>query len=156
MIGMKIEGGAKFAKALEALPFEKQRGVLVAMLKKAAVPVKDRMGDLAPRAPGHPDMADSMTIQSVRSIDDGTELEARGLEDSEAAVAVGPSKDAFYAYFQEFGTAPHGNHPGHPPQAFARPAFDDTVDGALRSIQDDIWARLRDAAGGRSTTGRNL
>ncbi len=152
---MKIEGGQKFAKSLESLPFSKQRGVLVGMLKKAAQPVAERMKELAPVEPGKPDLKDSMVVKSVSKIDDGSELEARSLDDSEAAVAIGPSKDAFYGYFQEFGTAPHGTHPGHPPQAFARPAFDQTQDAVLRAIQDDIWAHLRNTAE-RSTGGRGL
>lgn len=154
---MKLDGGAQFAKVLESLPFSAQRGVLNAILKKAGVPVKARMEELAPKGDPHPvNISDSIVVRSVSKIDDGSELEARSLDDSEAAVAIGPTKDAFYAHFQEFGTAPHGNHPGNPPQPFARPAFDQTQDAVLRSIQDDIWARLRDAAGGRSTTGRNL
>ena len=107
MFSAKIEGGAKFAKTLEALPFAKQRGVLTKMLKKAAEPIRERMEVLAPREPGKPDLADNIVIQSVSKIDDGTEMEARSLDDSEAAVAIGPSKDAFYGSFQEFGTAPH-------------------------------------------------
>jgi HK97 gp10 family phage protein len=152
---MKLEGGQQFAKALEALPFTKQRGVLTKMLKKAAEPVRARMEALAPREPGKPDLADNMKIQSVSKIDDGSELEARSLDDSEAAVAIGPSKDSFYGSFQEFGTAPHGKHPGHPPQPFARPAFDETQDEVLRSLQDDIWAHLRNTAQ-RSPSGRGL
>jgi HK97 gp10 family phage protein len=152
---MKLEGGQQFAKALEALPFTKQRGVLTKMLKKAAEPMRQRMEDKAPREPGKPDLADNMIIQSVSKIDDGSELEARSLEDSEVAVAVGPSKDSWYAHFPEFGTAPHGNHPGTPPQPYARPAFDETQDDVLRSLQDDIWAHLRNTAE-RSPGGRNL
>ena len=155
MIGMKISGGPQFAKALQALPFNKQRGVLTAMLKKAAEPTRQRMEDLAPREAGKPDLADHILIQSVRSIDDGTELEARPLNDSEAAVAIGPAKSAFYGSFQEFGTVPHGEHPGHAPQPFARPAWDETQQTALRSIQEDIWARLRQTAE-RSASGRGL
>jgi HK97 gp10 family phage protein len=155
MIGMKISGGPQFAKALQALPFNKQRGVLVSMLKKAGEPIRERMEELAPREPGKPDLADSMVIQSVRSIEEVDELDVRKLDDSEAAVAIGPTKAAFYGHMVEFGTAPHGNHPGTSPQPFARPAFDETQNAVLRSIQEDIWARLRQTAE-RSASGRGL
>lgn len=153
MIGMKISGGPQFAKALQALPFEKSRGLLVKILKHAAEPVRERMEQLAPVEPGKPDLKDAIVVQSVRKIDDGTELEARVLDDSEAAVAIGPSKDAFYGIFQEYGVAPHGTHPGNRPQPFARPAWDEQQLTALKIVQDDIWAHLRNTAV-RSPSGR--
>ena len=153
MASQPLQGAAQFAKTMRDLDPSKVRGLKLRILKRAAAPMATRMGELAPWEPGKPDLRDSIQVQSVRSVDDPEFGGKMALAEGDAAVAVGPSKDAFYGFFQEFGVAPHGKHPGHSAQPFARPAFDETVDAALRVIQDDIWAHLRDTAT-RSGTGR--
>jgi HK97 gp10 family phage protein len=63
---------------------------------------------------------------------------------TQTAVAVGPTKDYFYGYFQEFGTAHHGAQP------WARPGFDEGKDEALAIIGREAWAAI--AAKARSVS----
>ena len=155
MASQLLQGAAQFAKTLRDLDPSKVRGLKLRILKRAAAPMATRMGELAPWEPGKPDLKDSIQMQAIRSVDDPEFGGKMALAEDDAAVAVGPSKDAFYGYFVEYGTAPHGNHPGTPAQPFARPAFDETVDASIRLIQEDIWAHLRDTAT-RSGTGRGV
>jgi HK97 gp10 family phage protein len=66
-------------------------------------------------------------------------------DEFQAAVAVGPSKLAFYGIFQEYGTVEH------PAQAFGRPAFDGSRDEALQILGEGLWQLLEDAT---NKTGR--
>jgi HK97 gp10 family phage protein len=154
-----IQGHDLFNKAMRGLDPAEARGVRVKILKHAAEPIAERMAALAPNEPGKPDLKDNIKIQAVRSVDDPDFGGTMALDEDAAAVAIGPSKDAFYGFFQEFGTAPHqqgaGEHPGHPAQPFARPAFDEKVGEALRIAADDIWAHIRNHVS-RSVTGRGL
>lgn len=149
-----FQGGDRFAKTMRALHFEDQRAAKLAMLKKAAEPIRERMEELVKIGEIAPHIVDRMIVQPIRSIDD-PDFGSVEVGESDAAVAVGPSKDFFYGGMLEFGTAPHGKHPGTPAQPFARPAFDERADAAFRSLQDDIWAQIRDSAA-RSFTGRGV
>lgn len=155
-VHLQVQGIEALKKALSALAFDDARHVKEGILKHAAEPMADRMGELAPWEPGRPDLKDSIRVQVVRSFQDA-EIGQIDLADDEAAVAVGPSKDAFYGYFQEYGVPPHGTHPGNPPQPFARPAFDETSDTALKIVADDSWAYVRKTLDRMpSSGGRNL
>lgn len=56
--------------------------------------------------------------------------------------ARGKKADTFYAAFVEFGTAPHGNHPGATPKPYMRPALDAESERALQVIANFIRHRL--------------
>lgn len=125
MITMQFEGGKELADALGQLSPRVSRKVQKEALMDAAEPMRRRMEQLAPRAPGKPDLADHMVISSER-----------GVDAQEVVVAVGPSKSFFYGSFQELGTA---HHPAHP---FARPAFDQKAESALKLFADAVWLAL--------------
>jgi HK97 gp10 family phage protein len=129
-----FEGGTELAAALRELSTRISRKVQLSALTDAAEPMRDRMESLAPRsALTKPHLAEQMTISPARG-EDGLEI----------AVAVGPSKEAFYGGLQEFGTA------NNPAQPFARPGFDSELDVALEILAAAFWREL--AARGVSRT----
>lgn len=96
--------------------------------------MRRRMGQLAPLEPGKPDLRDAMLIRATNPRMD------QEIRPKEIAVAIGPSKAAFYGSFQEYGTA------FHPAQPFARPAFDEHKELTLRLLSDEFWVVIRKAA----------
>lgn len=66
---------------------------------------------------------------------------------------VGPAERAFHAHLVEFGTAPHVNggiyagsrHPGTAPQPFARPAWDENKDEALKIVAAELRVEINRA-----------
>lgn len=153
MGGMKFStfSTVDFARALKQIAPDDRRGVMTNMLKRAAMPLERRMSERAPIDPTTPvDLKDSMVTQALKKYRDPDVGEVE-LGEHEAAVAVGPSKDAFYGLMVEYGTAPHGKHPGTPAQPFARPAFDETQGQIVRLLADSMSDFVK-----RSTTGRGL
>jgi len=146
---LKIEGFKELAANLRALPDALQRSVILDALTDAAEPMRARMGQLAPRRPGAPDIADNIGISVANRIGDvgGGRWEARS--DTEHAVAVGPTKNFFYGLFLEYGTIKMAARP------FMRPAFDTTVQTSLTILSQRLWDAIR-AQRILSTTGRNL
>jgi hypothetical protein len=51
-------------------------------------------------------------------------------------VAVGPPKDAYYGYYQEFGFY---NEPG---KGFMRASFDGGTEQALEIVKKEVWAAV--------------
>lgn len=124
MITLRVEGGDRLARTLRELPDRVNRKVQRDALKEAAEPIRSAAASMAPRAPGAPDLADNIRISNARP-DDGA-----------VAVAIGPSKNFFYATFQEFGTSRHGAQP------FLRPAWDREGVKALQAIKSALWNAL--------------
>lgn len=136
-IQMRFEGGEELARTLRALPEALTVRLVRAVLKEAAEPMRLRMARLAPHEPGAPDLRDSMTISVANRIGSTAGGRWRAREDRhEQAVAVGPSKDAFYGIFQEYGTVHHGAQP------FMRPAFDAIAPESLAIIRRALWREL--------------
>jgi HK97 gp10 family phage protein len=135
---LKIEGFKELAANLRALPDALQRSVILDALKESAEPMRARMGQLAPRRPGAPDIADNIGISVTNRIGDvgGGRWEARS--DSEHAVAVGPTKNFFYGIFLEYGHRP--NSRAYP---FMRPAFDTTAQTSLSILSQRLWDAIR-------------
>lgn len=131
MIEFKIEGGREMARTLEQMEASMSRRVQIAALKEAAVPMKDRMEELAPRGnPSDPNLYEEIAVSAVT-----------GEDERETAVAVGPSRRAFYGSFQELADEYGGVH--HPAQPFARPAFDLEAKNSLDILVDELWWTLR-------------
>lgn len=128
----KVEGLAELAAALERLPQAARKPVLVRALMAAGAPMAERMALDAPLDPlaDHQHLADSMTVSPTNKVRGET------LGDTEAAVAVGPSKNAFWGLFQEYGTVRHGAQP------FARPAFDAGYEESLTIFKEAMWAEI--------------
>ena len=146
---MKLEGQDKFFRGLRALDIGKQKSVMRKILLKAAEPIRDTAEQLVPISDDAPHLVDHILAVSVNRVKDEAVGELRELQDDEFVVAIGPRRDLFYGFFQEYGTVAHGAQP------FMRPAFDQSSDAVLKSLQDDIWAWLRERSS-RSTSGRGL
>jgi HK97 gp10 family phage protein len=134
---IRFEGGEELARTLNALPEQLTRKIVVDALLEAGQPMRRTMGQLAPREPGAPDLADNIGINSISRIGQTEGGRWRGREDQEHAVAIGPTKDFFYGLYQEYGTIHHGAQP------FARPAFDSESNGALTILADELWWAIR-------------
>jgi len=129
MIRIDVQGGADIARALRALAKALPPDVQTAILTAAAAPVADRMSDLAPVGSGAKHLRDEIVI----AVEPGD-------ADRDAAVAIGPSTRVFYGSFQEFGTR------WHPPQAFARPAFNREWPTALDIAAGETWNAIERGA----------
>lgn len=145
-VSWKMEGGPELAAALNGLPKRVRKNVLREVLTDVGEPMRRRMGALAPRDPGAPDLADNIVISpSTRAgVDEsGVSLKA---DEFQAAVAIGPARGFFYGLYQEFGTIHHG------PQPFARPAFDADAPKAVTEIGRRLWVELAGRGISRSGT----
>ena len=125
---MKLQGGPELAKALRSIPLKLAKKQLGQILRAAAEPFADRIAGAAPKGDPSPPNISDVAISSGRSA--GDEFEAR--------VAVGPPKDAFYSYFQEYGFY---DVPG---KGFVRVAFDVAQDESQDIIQREVWDRIKD------------
>lgn len=146
---MQFTGGKELAATLRALPDAVERKMILEALEEAAEPMRARAAQLAPRAPGAPDLADNIGISVANRLGDvgGGRWQAR--HDEEHAVAVGPTKNFFYGIFQEYGTSRHRAQP------FLRPAFDSEAPRALTSFAAALWKAIKGSRG-VSTSGRGL
>lgn len=130
---MRIEGGAELARALRAIPKRLAKQEMQHMLRKAAQPFAGRIAATAPKGdPAQPNISD-VQISKARP--------GRGFT---ARVAVGPPKDAFYGYFQEWGFR------SVPGKGFMRSSFDASQDQALDIIRREVWAAVSERSPGGS------
>ena len=142
MVKMTFEGGEKLAKTLEALPAKVAGRVLRGALLEGGERIRARAAQLAPRAPGSPDLADNINIGPVRrNVDEA----AAGAE----VVGIGVPRRFFYDAMLEFGTR------RQPAQPFYRPAMDEEGARAIQAIGNALWAALaaRGATSGRGSGG---
>jgi len=143
-IGLDLEGGEALRAALLTLSRAVRRRALYSVLRPAAEPMRLRMQRLAPHgATG--ELAAGITVSAAPRIGSVAGGQWQAADEFQAAVAVGPSKLAFYGIFQEYGTVEH------PAQAFGRPAFDGSRDEALQILGEGLWQLLEDAT---NKTGR--
>ena len=145
MISMQIQGGAQLARTLRELSLKAEQKTMRGILRDSAEPIRAEAERLAPKSLDAPHIKDNIVISLATKDAEGERLEA-----DQHAVAVGPNKDAFYGFFQEFGTVHHAAQP------FMRPAFDLKVREALKAVQEGIWRVLRAEGRAQSTTGRGL
>ena len=137
MATVKLEGLKELERALAKLTKATGKGVLRRSMKKAAMPMKALMQDLAPRGDtASDDLAESVSIGSKLSKRQAG-LHLKMFRDDRAAVEmfVGPGPDPA-AWNQEFGNVNHG------PQPFARPAFDAEANPTLERLGPLLWAEI--------------
>ena len=121
-MAMKVIGGLALQKTLKAIPRELTDKTLQEAVFAGAVPIQDLMSALAPRGdPAEPNIS-NVVVNKVRKSPPGS-----------AGVWIGPSQDAFYAYFVEFGTKHMKAQP------FARPAFDREQSTTMVALADEVW-----------------
>src|SRR5690348_6596519 len=94
---LEFLGDDALRSALAALPQRLTRPTVLRMLTDAAEPIRQRMGDLAPRGAQAPHLAEHIAVAPV------TKIGGDRVNEGEIAVAIGPSKDVFWGLFQEFG-----------------------------------------------------
>lgn len=129
VLNIRVEGETALIQNLEALPRQLTAAAARRVARVGAQPLAQRMRELAPFAPGKPDLRDTII---VRDLPAGSTLILR----TEVGVEIGPSLAGFYGFFQEFGTVHHGAQP------FARPAFDQAWPLALALMRVDLWAAI--------------
>jgi HK97 gp10 family phage protein len=140
VVKVRFEGGAELAKKFETLSARVAKRALRDALETAGEPMRRRMGQMAPREPGAPDIANNIVISTARV------KKVKGSDAQSAAVAIGPEKSFFYGFFQEFGTIFHAAQP------FVRPAFDAGVTKALSDLARAMWTELAARGISRSVT----
>lgn len=133
---MTLHGAQDLAKRLNELPKAVSLRVQREAARAAAEPMRAEAAALAPRDPEveGTTLADSIVIGTISQ----RRLNRQGR--SEVVVEVGPSRkpaDAFYGYFQEYGTVHHAAQP------FMRPAFDHTSRQSLNILLSRLWAAVR-------------
>jgi HK97 gp10 family phage protein len=126
-VSVKFEGGKELAAALGRLGPRVSKRLVMEALMEAAEPVRHRMRSNAPYDP---------TPDGLHIRDEIVIGRSRGVDARETAVAVGPSRRAYYASFHEIGTAHQS------PKPFARPAFDATYRQALQIFGAAVWREL--------------
>lgn len=131
------------ARALQEAGAALSRTIVIEALKAAADPIRLDMAARMARGEDAPHTADNVVIATVNEID------GEKLAPMEFAVGIGPTKDFWYWFFQEFGTVHHAAQPA------MRPAMDAGAQLALKDIGNGLWdAIAKHAQRSRSTTGR--
>lgn len=136
IVKVAFEGGEELARTLNSLPALYTRHVILEALKEGAEPIRATAAQLAPLGETE-NLSDNMTISVTNRLGSTAGGRWQNRDESNHAVAVGPSKDEFYGLFQEYGTVHHGAQP------FLRPAFDREGQTALNIIGDALWWALR-------------
>lgn len=142
-IKLSMQGGSQLAKALRDSGEALTKTIVIEALKSAADPIRLDMASRMKRGPDAPHAADNVIVATVNEID------GEKLGPKEFAVGIGPTKDFWYWFFQEFGTVRHSAQPA------MRPAFDAGAERALKALGNALWDAIAKHAGAaRSTTGR--
>lgn len=126
---VKVEGLREVERALGELKKATGRNV---MRRVATARLQPIAADMAARAPNlFGDLKESVTVSTKRP--------RRHRKQSEVEAYAGPGRMP-QAHLQEFGTQ------NHPPQPFARPAWDAGKGDLLPGIGDDLMAEIAKAA----------
>lgn len=133
MIQFKLYNVPALQRDLRALQFTTQQQVLTKAVREAAKMVRDRAAQLAPRDTGK--LAGSMMYTSAGQRNALNRI----------VFLVGPSRDAYYGLFLEFGTA------FIYPQPFLKPAFDQMEGPATAKMAEVIRAEINKRFGGASS-----
>lgn len=123
------------AKMLKAI----DRGVVEVIITDAVEPVADSARHYAPKETGR--LSDGIIVST-----DAIEPERL----AEVDVYVGPTQDIEYALPVEMGTpdgvvGPGQFYPGTAPHPYLRPAFDEGVDRAIKTIAQNLIDRALEA-----------
>lgn len=126
---VKVEGLKDIEAALAQLSKATGRNVMRRAAVNALEPVADAMRERAPVDDA--DLRDSIAVSTKRP--------RRHRKLAEVEAFAGPGRHP-QAHLQEFGT----NH--HPPQPFARPAWDAEKGGIVPALSDELWSEIDKAA----------
>ena len=124
---------AKFAKLAKSV----QGQVLVNATKPGARLVLDRAKELAPRDTG-------------QLAERGLQIRVTRRRKTYGETSVTNTKAGAHAVLQEYGVRPHligkKKHPGHKPQPFMRPAFDQKKNDAAAEVGHELRRLIFEAA----------
>lgn len=142
-IKLSFQGGEAMKRALDTAGSALTKTIVLAALREAADPIRRDMAARMARGADAPHAGDNVIVATVNEID------GEKLAPLEFAVGIGPTKDFWYWFFQEFGTVHHAAQPA------MRPAMDAGAQRALRDIGNGLWdAIAKHASRSRSATGR--
>jgi HK97 gp10 family phage protein len=131
MLSLSLRGLDELAKGLRELSQSVRKQALTSALKAAGEPMRDRMSSLAPWGQDDPHLANEIVMSFVRDVEG-----VKATTDGEATLAIGPSWNAFYGLFLEYGTVKMSARP------FMRPAFDETSDESMAILARELWAAI--------------
>lgn len=130
---MKVEGLRDLDAALGELPKSTAKNVLRRVGRKALEPFDESWRSKAPHLTGALEESGGVGSKLTRSQRKATERE------NFVEVFAGPGAHP-QATLQEFGTAQH------PPQPFARPAWDESKGDALEIVKTELGTEISKAA----------
>lgn len=155
----KIEGLQELDKALEQIAKKSTRtATMRRALQKAAQPMATMAASYAPYLTGDLEAGIKIRAQAMGEVGKAAYADAKraGGTNADAVAAMrdarreakasrinpavalymGPTRDLFYARFQEFGTINHAADP------FMRPAFDAEAKPTIERIKPLLWAEI--------------
>ncbi|OWU77602.1 HK97-gp10 family putative phage morphogenesis protein [Marinibacterium profundimaris] len=134
-VTMKLTGFSELERELDKLSRAAGKGALRRSLRKAAEPLAEKMRVNAPRDDS-PDLVESIAV-STKLSKRQRGLHRKTVRDDKASVEMfvgaGPLPEA---HLQEFGTI------HHPPQPWARPAWDSDRAAMLDRLRVELWAEV--------------
>ena len=148
MTTIGIKGLNDLQKFLDQLPSKMEANIIRGALRAGAKPIRDAAKAAAPT--GEPSGTNKQRYRLYQgalrdSIRISGRIDRRDGKITASIKAGGKSKggaDVFYANFIEYGTKPHGKHPGIQPRPFLRPAMDAQAGAAVVAVGEYIKKRL--------------
>jgi len=146
---INIKGLSELQTFLSQLPAKIEANVIRGALRAGVKPIRDAAKSAAPT--GEPSETNKQRYRLYQgalrdSIRISGRIDRRDGKITASIIAGGKSKktgaDPFYAHFIEFGTKPHGKHPGIQPRPFLRPAMDAQAGAAVVAVGEYIKKRL--------------
>lgn len=145
----EITGAKEIDKALKAIGDKKlQQKILTAALRKSSNLLKKSAQEKAPRsgAPADPD-------EKGKNIEGWKEIKVRQerVQGFSVSMKIGPTKEAYYMMFQEFGTGARYHKSGKyvgsiTPRPFLRPAFDENMVRMRDMLGDETFKQIEKTA----------
>jgi HK97 gp10 family phage protein len=145
---INIKGLSELQTFLSQLPAKIEANVIRGALRAGAKPIRDAAKSAAPT--GEPSETNKQRYRLYQgalrdSIRISGRIDRRDGKITASIKAGGKNRngaDVFYANFIEYGTKPHGNHPGIQPRPFLRPAMDAQAGAAVVAVGEYIKKRL--------------
>lgn len=131
-MSLRVRGVPELEAALAEISTATEKRIGRKALTEGGKITAEEMAALAPRRSGR--LAESITVSPKSN-------KGRKMKDAEIELYVGPNiRQALHGIFQEFGTYKH------PPQPFARPAWEATKSQVLDKIRDVFAEGVRKSA----------
>lgn len=127
-----MEGMKEVQTALRRLPNVTARRITYRIMRRRLKPIADDMRTLAPDGEG--DLKKSITVGTKLSKRQRSMHRRENRHDMEMFAGPGPLPQAVQ---QEFGNE------NHPPQPFARPAWDRGKNGLVKGLANDFWIEIK-------------